>query len=307
MAQPQSFDTYRVSEDFWIQIAPLLPEYPVSPWGGRPRAKLRNIVDAIFYCLRTGCQWKAIPPQLVRGSTAHQYFQEWVQLGIFEELWAIALKVYDDLKGIDWQWQSADGAMTKAPWGEKIRQLLWATAIRLCILYFSTIWGFRIGSKVRLRVWNKTSGRIVLNLDWQANQIKQVSFSPNSEQICAQLATYDDQNSEESHLIVWNVQKGTLLFSTNKAASPKWSPDRNFLVGKKGDSIEIWSGMNFQHLYTVEGDDIEFSPNGAWLSSSKGLWNTATGKRVVDFRWTRVSRWSPSWDRVAYVIGKKEW
>ena len=117
MVQKQSFDQYRVSDEFWIQIAPLLPEYPVSVSGGRPRANQRNIVDAIFYCLRTGCQWKALPPQLAAGSTAHQYFQEWVQLGIFEELWAIALEVYDDLKGIDWQWQSADGAMTKAPLG----------------------------------------------------------------------------------------------------------------------------------------------------------------------------------------------
>ena len=30
-------------------------------------------------------------------------------------VWALALEDYDELKGIDWSWQSMDGAMTKAP------------------------------------------------------------------------------------------------------------------------------------------------------------------------------------------------
>ena len=39
------------------------------------------------------------------------------QLGIFARLWQIALELYDDLVGLDWRWQSVDGAMTKAPLG----------------------------------------------------------------------------------------------------------------------------------------------------------------------------------------------
>jgi len=50
-------------------------------------------------------------------STAHSRFQEWVKVGIFQKLWAMALEDYDELKGIDWSWQSMDGAMTKAPLG----------------------------------------------------------------------------------------------------------------------------------------------------------------------------------------------
>ena len=40
---------------------------------------VRSVTDAIFYQLRTGCQWKAIPKCLAPGSTAHAYFQEWVR------------------------------------------------------------------------------------------------------------------------------------------------------------------------------------------------------------------------------------
>jgi putative transposase len=101
----------------WERLKAVLPVYPHHPQGGRPRAPLRDVVDGIFYCLRTGCQWKAIPPEICPGSTCHDYFQEWTESGVFEELWAVALEEYDEREGLDFQWQSVDGAMTKAPLG----------------------------------------------------------------------------------------------------------------------------------------------------------------------------------------------
>jgi transposase len=84
---------------------------------------MRNVVGGILYVLATGCQWKAMPKQFGSGSAIHEYFQEWVELGVFQELWEFALTEYDELKGIDWKWQSMDGAMTKSPLGgEKNRQ-----------------------------------------------------------------------------------------------------------------------------------------------------------------------------------------
>lgn len=88
-----------------------------APRGGRPRKDLRRVADANFYRMRTGCQWKAIPPELAPGSTAHEYFQQWVDDGVFDGLWQAALTEYDDVVGLDWTWQSVDGAMTKAPLG----------------------------------------------------------------------------------------------------------------------------------------------------------------------------------------------
>lgn len=117
MSQKRSSDQYRASDEFFERVLAVLPEYPSNPRGGRPRANLRDVVDGLMYCLRTGCQWKAIPAEICPGSTVHDYFQEWVQLGVFEELWALALEEYDDLQGLDWEWQSVDGAMTKAPLG----------------------------------------------------------------------------------------------------------------------------------------------------------------------------------------------
>jgi len=117
MQTKRSFDEFLMPDEMWEQFELLLPEYETTSRGGRPRADLRSVTDAIFYRMRTGCQWKAIPPVLASGSTAHQYFQEWTQLGLFEQFWQIALEEYDIEVGLDWEWQSLDGAMTKAPLG----------------------------------------------------------------------------------------------------------------------------------------------------------------------------------------------
>lgn len=108
---------WRMPEALWALTEPLLPPEPAKPKGGRPRVDRRRVMDGIYYRLRTGCQWKAIPRSLVAGSTAHDYFQAWQAAGVFYRLWHEALKLYDDKVGIEWLWQALDGAMTKAPLG----------------------------------------------------------------------------------------------------------------------------------------------------------------------------------------------
>ena len=115
--------SWLLSDAFWRHIQPLLPNYPRSPRGGRPRVNLRQVMNGIYYVLRTGCQWKAVPTYYGSGSTIHRYFQEWTAKGIFEELWKSQLQRYGKRRGIAWRWQSLDGTMTKAPLGgEKNRE-----------------------------------------------------------------------------------------------------------------------------------------------------------------------------------------
>ena len=40
-----------------------------------------------------------MPSQFGSGSAIHAYFQEWVECGVFEELWRLALEEYDELRG----------------------------------------------------------------------------------------------------------------------------------------------------------------------------------------------------------------
>ena len=114
---------HQIPDALWERLEPLLPKYEPSPEGGRPRLPVRNVVNGIFYVLVTGAQWKAMPREFGSGSAIHSYYQEWVQSGLFEKLWRVALEEYDRRKGIAWQWQSLDGAMNKSPLGgEKNRE-----------------------------------------------------------------------------------------------------------------------------------------------------------------------------------------
>lgn len=123
MAKQRNRCVWRLPEEIWQRMEPLLPRYQKSSKGGRPRSNLRKIADGIFYVLRTGCQWKAAPSEYGSGSSLHRYFQEWQAAGVFRELWKAALWEYDERKGIQWNWQSVDGAMTKSPLGgEKNRE-----------------------------------------------------------------------------------------------------------------------------------------------------------------------------------------
>jgi transposase len=101
----------------WKKIEPLLPPPKPKKKIGRPRMDDRLAMTAIFYILRTGCQWKALPRSLGAPSTVHDRFQEWREAGVFEEMWKAGLLEYDEKVGLDWEWQAMDGAMTKAPLG----------------------------------------------------------------------------------------------------------------------------------------------------------------------------------------------
>lgn len=109
---------FRVSDELWSVLEPLLPERVNTHrfGGGRPRVPDRRCADAIFYVLRTGCQWQALDAtDLCAHSTAHDRFQEWVAAGVFLRLWQVGVERFDELHAIDWNWLSMDGAMTKAP------------------------------------------------------------------------------------------------------------------------------------------------------------------------------------------------
>lgn len=114
---------WRLPDELWERMEMLLPKPRRHRKGGRPPLPQRQVADGIFYVLRTGCQWKAVPREFGSGSSLHRYFQAWTKRGVFRQLWKWSLLEYDDLKGIQWDWQSMDGAMTKSPLGgEKNRE-----------------------------------------------------------------------------------------------------------------------------------------------------------------------------------------
>ena len=64
-----------LSDAEWALVAPLIPQ---AKRGGRPRdVDMREVLNAVFYLLSTGCQWDALPKDLPAKSTVYDYFSLW--------------------------------------------------------------------------------------------------------------------------------------------------------------------------------------------------------------------------------------
>jgi transposase len=72
-----------VTDEQWALIEPLIPVYP----GGRPRkTDVRDVLDAIFYLLRAGCQWRYLPKDFPPKSTVWGYFDRWRHNGTLDDI-----------------------------------------------------------------------------------------------------------------------------------------------------------------------------------------------------------------------------
>ena len=68
----------------WAILEPLIP--PARP-GGHPRTvNMREIMNAIFYLARTGCQWRQLPHDLPPWRTVHDYYRRWRLTGDWERI-----------------------------------------------------------------------------------------------------------------------------------------------------------------------------------------------------------------------------
>lgn len=73
-----------LTDDQWKILKPLLPD---SKAGGRPReVDLREVMNAILYLNRSGCQWNMLPHDLLPKSTVYEYFAQWRDDGTWQKL-----------------------------------------------------------------------------------------------------------------------------------------------------------------------------------------------------------------------------
>jgi putative transposase len=73
-----------LSDAEWNYIEPHMP----APKGyGRPRIHdLREILNAVFYVLKSGCQWRLLPHDFPRWPTVYHYFRKWRLDGTWERI-----------------------------------------------------------------------------------------------------------------------------------------------------------------------------------------------------------------------------
>ena len=74
----------------WTILAPCIP---TAKPGGRPRTTdMREVVNAILYSLRSGCQWRMLPIDFPPHQTVYHYCRTWCRAGVWE-------RMYDTLRG----------------------------------------------------------------------------------------------------------------------------------------------------------------------------------------------------------------
>lgn len=110
-----------ISDKFWEKVEPLLEKFKRKKSGGSQALPFRAILNGIFYVLKTGGQWGYVPACYGSKSTVHEHYQKWVAAGVFSEVFRLSVEEYDELVGIEWEWQMMDGFLVQAPVrGQKI-------------------------------------------------------------------------------------------------------------------------------------------------------------------------------------------
>ncbi len=81
---------YELSDEEWEKIEPLLP--PERGHWGRPRRDNRQILNGIFWLLRSGSCWRDMPERYGSWKTVYTRFYRWSRNGLFQEILARILE-----------------------------------------------------------------------------------------------------------------------------------------------------------------------------------------------------------------------
>lgn len=107
---------FNMCEKFWKEVKQYIPKENHT---GRPRKEAKKIMKAIYYVIRTGIPWKALPEKEfgISSSTAHRRFQEWIQNDTIFNFWQGVLSEYQKKNSHMMKWIAIDGSIAKAPLG----------------------------------------------------------------------------------------------------------------------------------------------------------------------------------------------
>ena len=111
-----------IQEPLWDQFTALLPTRQVPhPLGcHRPRIPDRVVFDKLIQILVFGCGYRRIADHTCSATTLRRRRDEWIALGVADQLHRLTLAAYDRLHGLDLEHLAVDGCITKAPCGGQV-------------------------------------------------------------------------------------------------------------------------------------------------------------------------------------------
>ena len=73
-----------VTDAEWSIISPMIP--PPRRGGRHRETDMREVMNAVRYVLRTGCQWRQLPKDFPPRSTVYNYFWQWTRYGVLDRI-----------------------------------------------------------------------------------------------------------------------------------------------------------------------------------------------------------------------------
>ena len=102
MADKGTDARYRIPDELWERIQPLLPPELPKPGGGRPRIDARKAMEAILHIFRNGCMWGSLPRSMRSPKAVRRRFREWQKAVVFQRMWQAGLLEYDEMRQMVW-------------------------------------------------------------------------------------------------------------------------------------------------------------------------------------------------------------
>ena len=86
-----------VTDAEWAIISPMIP--PPRRGGRHRETDMREVMNAVRYVLRTGCQWRQLPKDFPPRSTVYNYFWEWTRYGVLDRIHHMLLVKVREMEG----------------------------------------------------------------------------------------------------------------------------------------------------------------------------------------------------------------
>ena len=102
---------HRLTDEQWENISDIFPPAAAT---GRPPKDRRNIVDGIFWIMRTGSPWRDLPEEYGPWSTVWDLFDKWNSDGTLDEVLCRLRTICVDAGEIDQDLWCIDGTSVRA-------------------------------------------------------------------------------------------------------------------------------------------------------------------------------------------------
>jgi transposase len=106
---------FLISNKLWKDCEQIIAKITLNANTGRPRLNIERGINGIYYLLKTGIHWKALPRCFGSSSAVHRLFKDLIEANFFQQLWSYEINNYNNIHNLNLTKQAMDCAHKKSP------------------------------------------------------------------------------------------------------------------------------------------------------------------------------------------------